>query len=85
MDPASGSTIPTGEIGAITLAAANTLPAKLHFITQVMGHWISGGGLGCKLAGTWPEWEGKTLEDAWESKVNWVTVGRFGGDNIPGE
>ncbi|KAF2798632.1 kinase-like protein [Melanomma pulvis-pyrius CBS 109.77] len=81
----SKSTSSSSEIDVLALTAANALPDKLRFIIKVIGYWISGGGLGCKPAGTkWLVWEGTTLNDAGGSKLDWVTVGRFGGDKRSG-
>ncbi|EAT91458.2 hypothetical protein SNOG_01809 [Parastagonospora nodorum SN15] len=80
-DLTSKSSTSSNETNVIALTAANALPDKLRFVVELVGHWISGGGLGCKPAGTeWAVWEGTTLEYAGESKSDWVTVGRFGGD-----
>jgi len=59
----------------LALTAANALPAKLRFVADVVGYWVSGGGLG---------WEGMTLEGAGGNRFDWLTVGRFGGDGMPG-
>ncbi|KAF1850812.1 uncharacterized protein K460DRAFT_271994 [Cucurbitaria berberidis CBS 394.84] len=80
------STSSTSEIDVLALTEANRLPDKLRFIIEVVGYWISGGGLGCKPVGMkWLMWEGMTLNDAWGSKLDWVTVGRFGGDKQSSE
>jgi len=69
----------------LALTAANALPAKLRFVADVVGYWVSGGGLGCKPARRrWPGWEGMTLEGAGGNRFDWLTVGRFGGDGMPG-
>lgn len=80
----SRSTSTAVEIEVVALATANKLPAKLHFVAEVVANWVSGGGLGCKPAGSrWPEWMGSTLDYAWKNKTDHVTVGRFGGDRMP--
>ncbi|KAH8692451.1 hypothetical protein GQ44DRAFT_832867 [Phaeosphaeriaceae sp. PMI808] len=76
----SKPTSPGVEIDFPDLTIANALPAKLRFVVEMVGCWVSGGGLGCKLPEKkWPVWDGTTLEDAWGSKLDWVTVGRFSG------
>ena len=71
--------------GSSTLAdtvRANMLPEKLEFLLRVLNQWICGGGLGCSR----PEeeqlqWDGLWVKDH-ARKVDWVTVGRLGGDEI---
>lgn len=62
------------------LLKANMLEEKLKFLLQTVEQWLSGGGLGCsgpnderlKWSGLWVQGQNK--------KVDWVTVGRRGGD-----
>ncbi|KAF2675088.1 kinase-like protein [Microthyrium microscopicum] len=59
----------------------NMLRKKLQFIVAVLQLWISAEGLGCRPERTpWPDWDGPKLDEAAGKKVDWVTVGRFGGD-----
>lgn len=60
---------------------ANLLPEKLRFIIKLMNEWVGSGGLGCLS----PEaqrmkWEGPQVFDN-KKNDEWVTVGRFGGDD----
>jgi hypothetical protein len=71
-------------VNLLELTTANALTLKLHFVAELMGHWISGGGLGCKpKLSIWPEWEGMALDKPLGCKLQWVTVGGFGKDRIP--
>jgi myosin-1 len=60
---------------------ANLLQEKIQFIADIANLWVTGGGLGCRPVGAqWPRWPGPHLEDAGGKKVDWITVGRYGGD-----
>jgi hypothetical protein len=72
---------PTDPIEVQDLMKANMFAEKLDYIAKVVALYISGGGLGCKpTLKHWPKWNGHHLEDAGGKKVDWITVGRFGGD-----
>lgn len=66
------------------IVKANQLSAKLNFIQEVVSQWIDNNGLGrldedqggAKLA-----WEGLTVKEN-KTKVDRVTVGRYGGDDV---
>lgn len=67
------------------MVKANDLVAKLAFVNDVVGQWISNGGLGrldadAELGGGEKlYWEGAMVRDQ-ARKVERVTVGRCGGD-----
>jgi hypothetical protein len=70
-----------GSSKASNQAKANQLQLKLKFITDVLDLWIEGNGLGCRPSNNyWPTWTGAKLDDAGGKKMDWITVGRFGGD-----
>ena len=62
------------------MARANMLREKMEFIVTLLDEWLSCDGLGVlsedmqKL-----RYEGPSLDDG--KRVDWVTVGRFGGDD----
>lgn len=59
----SNSTSANAKVDVLALTAANNLPAKLRSVVDVVGYWVSGGGLGCKPAQRrWPRWNGSTLK-----------------------
>lgn len=67
------------ELGQIV--GANMLREKLEFLLQIVEQWIAGGGLGCsKTDNTGMQWQGLWVKDH-AKKVDWVTVGRWGGDD----
>lgn len=69
-----------GDDKAVVVTEANLLRKKLGFVVDVIGQWVSGGGLGCapdSQVQRFP-WTGPRLEDG--KKEEWITVGRFGGD-----
>lgn len=67
--------------GRSDMMRANLLEEKVQFIAGVANLWVEGGGLGCRPTDVeWPRWPGPHLEDAGGKKVDWITVGRFGGD-----
>jgi hypothetical protein len=73
--------MPTEPVEIKELMAANLLSQKLEYISKVLALYLGGGGLGCKpVLKHWPKWSGPHLEDAGGNKVDWITVGRFGGD-----
>ena len=61
---------------------ANQIPGKLAFIQDVVSQWIGNKGLG-RLdedeGGTKLSWQGLTVKEN-KTKVDRVTVGRYGGD-----
>lgn len=56
----------------------NCLRKKLVFILSIVEEWITGGGLGCLQDPTKYIWDGHVVEE--NKKLDWVSVGRFGGD-----
>lgn len=69
---------------------ANVLPQKLAFVLRVVEQWISNAGLGrldadegAEAIGEKLYWEGLTVKDG-ARKVDRVTVGRYGGDDVAG-
>ena len=59
---------------------ANRVEDKFALLVQVLDQWIEGGGLGC--AGAEEErlhWRGLWVNEH-ARKIDWVTVGRLGGD-----
>jgi myosin I len=67
--------------GRTDMMRANLLEEKVRFIAGVANLWVEGGGLGCRPSDAeWPRWLGPHLEDAGGKKIDWITVGRFGGD-----
>ena len=66
---------------------ANAMTEKLEFIEKVVGQWIAEGGMGrlCDDLSRYGEeklyWEGLCVKDG-ARKVDRVTVGRFGGDEL---
>ena len=66
------------------MVRANDLVRKLEFVSEVVGQWISNGGLGrldadAEVGGEKLYWEGAMVRDQ-ARKVERVTVGRCGGD-----
>ena len=60
------------------ITEANLMRKKLEFFNSVVEGWIEGGGLGCLLdpkSFVWTEWNAPD-----NKRVDWVSVGRFGGD-----
>jgi myosin-1 len=70
----------TGDTKTVIVTEANLLRKKLGFVADVIGQWVSGGGLGCAPNAKVQRlpWTGPRLEDG--KKEEWITVGRFGGD-----
>lgn len=61
---------------------ANMFEEKLEFLLQVMDQWLEGGGLGRAPEGSDKlQWNGLWVKDH-AKKVDWITVGRSGGDEI---
>ncbi|KAK5130665.1 class II myosin [Cryomyces antarcticus] len=94
LDPSVGPTTATGtSCSATTISAAdletvaaNLLREKLEFVVRVVEGWVEGGGLGRgmddrdgKGEGERMTWTGPQAEDGGK-KMEWVTVGRYGGD-----
>lgn len=71
-----GSADKTDAYKAIT--EGNSLRLKLEFIISVLDGWIEGGGIGCLAEPTKYNWTGPQLED--NKKLDWASVGRYGGD-----
>ncbi len=70
-----------GSIDFRDIIEANHLDDKLKFIIRLMDQWVAAGGLGCLLSDAQNlQWEGPQLSGG--KKLEWVTVGRFGGDAI---
>lgn len=64
------------------IAKANMFEDKLRFLLEVLNQWIGGGGLGCsRPSDEQLQWNGLWVKDH-SKKVDWITVGRRGGDNI---
>lgn len=63
------------------IVRANQLQEKLTFVLDTVEQWISCGGLGCTNADEKLYWEGLVVKDC-ARKVDRVTVGRSGGDDI---
>ena len=58
---------------------ANEFKAKLSFMVEVLDEWLTTGGLGCSPAGAARlRYDGPCSDEG--KKVDWVTVGRSGGD-----
>lgn len=62
---------------------ANMFEQKLEFLLMVLDQWLEGGGLGRSLSGSSEplQWDGLWVKDH-AKKVDWVTVGRYGGDEV---
>jgi len=60
---------------------ANMVEAKLVFLLQILEQWIEGGGLGCAKRDEKLQWQGLWVQEH-ARKIDWVTVGRLGGDDI---
>lgn len=54
---------------------------KLVFLLQILDQWIEGGGLGCARFDEKLQWQGLWVQEH-ARKIDWVTVGRLGGDDI---
>jgi myosin-1 len=69
-----------GDTKTVMVTEANFLREKLGFVANVVGQWVSGGGLGCSPDDKVQRipWTGPRLDDG--KKEEWITVGRFGGD-----
>lgn len=64
------------------IVRANMFEEKLEFLLQVLDQWLDGQGLGCAGSGNERlQWTGLWAKDH-AKKVDWVTVGRFGGDEV---
>lgn len=66
------------------IVRANQLAEKLAFVRDIVGQWVSNGGLG-RLDEDFDEsrkvsWEGTATKDA--RKTDRVCVGRYGGDAV---
>ncbi|KAF2151122.1 kinase-like protein [Myriangium duriaei CBS 260.36] len=62
------------------LVRANMLEEKLLFVVQVLDQWTQAGGVGCSKEGDARlRWDGLWVKDH-AKKVDWITVGRYGGD-----
>lgn len=64
------------------MVQANMVEEKMHLLLQVIDQWIQGGGLG--RTGVEEErlqWEGSWVKEH-ARKIDWVTVGRLGGDEV---
>ena len=66
---------------------ANSVAEKLKFVLDIVGQWISNGGVGRldedEERGEKLYWEGLMVKDG-ARKVDRVTVGRYGGDGVAG-
>lgn len=72
-----------GTSKASNQARANKLKMKLEFVVELLDLWIQGHGLGCRPPlNHWPIWHGVKLDDAGGRKMDYHTVGRFGGDIV---
>lgn len=61
--------------------AVNDLRAKLEFVKRVVSAWLDAGGLGALLAkDRYLKWDGAGGGAELGSKLLWVSVGAFGGD-----
>jgi myosin-1 len=75
------STLLNGPPEITKISSGNLLEQKLRFVADVVDQWIQGKGLGCRPEGSSRiRWNGPHLEDAGGKKVDYITVGRFGGD-----
>lgn len=64
------------------IVRANMFEQKLEFLLQVLDQWLEGRGLGCAGPGSERlQWNGLWAKDH-AKKVDWVTVGRSGGDEV---
>lgn len=66
------------------MVRANMFRQKLEFLLQIVQQWIAGGGLGCSTGDPSTDqmqWTGLWAKDH-AKKVDWVTVGRYGGDTM---
>jgi myosin-1 len=64
------------------MVRANMVEDKMHLLLQVIDQWIAGGGLGCTdIAEERLQWQGSWVNEH-ARKIDWVTVGRLGGDEI---
>jgi len=72
----------SGSSALTEIVRANMFEEKLEFLLRIVDQWIDGGGLGC--SGNTHEqlqWDGLWVKDH-AKKVDWVTVGRYGGDEM---
>ncbi|KAF2218052.1 hypothetical protein CERZMDRAFT_119600 [Cercospora zeae-maydis SCOH1-5] len=66
------------------IVKANQLSAKMNFIQEVVSQWIDNNGLGRlneDQGGSRLAWDGLTVKEN-KTKVDRVTVGRYGGDDV---
>lgn len=64
------------------ISKANMFEEKLQFLLQIVNQWIGGGGLGCaQPSDEQLHWTGLWVKDH-SKKVDWITVGRRGGDVV---
>jgi len=72
----------SGASALTEIVRANMFEEKLRFLLQIVDQWIGGGGLGCSRVGDEQlQWNGLWVKDH-AKKVDWVTVGRYGGDEL---
>lgn len=65
------------------MVKANHLAEKLAFVLEAVGQWSTSGGLGHTNDDEKLYWEGFVVKDC-VRKVDRVTVGRYGGDDMRG-
>jgi len=76
-----GSQAGRGQKPFAEIVNANMFEQKLEFLVHVLEQWIGGGGLGCAEVDEKLQWHGLWVKEH-ARKMDWVTVGRLGGDDI---
>ena len=70
-----------GQRAFAEIVNANMFEQKVEFLLHVLEAWVKGGGLGCGGADERLRWEGLWVKEH-ARKMDWVTVGRLGGDDV---
>jgi myosin I len=67
-----------------SVVEVNRLKEKLLYIVRILDQWVAAGGLGCLADDSKRlQWDGaQVIEDG--KRVEFVTVGRYGGDDFQG-
>lgn len=61
------------------MVSANMFEEKMKFLREILEQWLEGGGLGRGSDDERLQWNGLWVNEH-ARKIDWVTVGRYGGD-----
>lgn len=76
-----GSQSGRGQKAFAEIVNANLMEEKLAFLLSVVNQWIEGRGLGCAGSDEKLQWHGPWVKEH-ARKIDWITVGRRGGDDV---